>query len=586
MSATGTYQWRFNGVELPGETGTTLVLTNIQLAHQGRYSVVVGTGDGGTTTNFTYLTVDPQFSTVSEGPLVATRESGWSCNWWDFDRDGNLDLFVPNGAEASSNEASALFRGDGQGGFTRVSESEGGPLVSDRGRWTVAACGDYDNDGFDDVVVASWTAGQPIRLYRSRAGGGFEKVLNPASFGPGWGTPTWGDYDLDGWLDLYIGSGEYSVAATRPVLWHNEGGGVFVEVRNSPAVTSPFADTMAATWTDYDGDGDPDLFVTDHTLQQVALYRNSGHGDLTRTSAGSLTSDRFTALVPAFADYDNDGDLDVLVSGYTGSTRLYGNTGDGQFALQFSMSGTEAGRPAWGDYDNDGYLDFYLPQGQGGPVANQFWRNNGDGTFLPLTIGSPAGDVGYSPAASWGDYDNDGFLDLFVPGNKGEVDHLYHNNGNSNSWLMVNLLGTVSNRSAIGAKVRVWATLGGKRVWQMRELSGGNRAQDDPRAHFGLGTAPAADIVRIEWPSGIVQELRNVPAKQILTVTEPPALEALGEGRVRILCWARQSYEVEASDNLQTWHTLGVTDTDQSRPVVLDPGAAGKSHRFYRAKGL
>ncbi|MCZ7641319.1 MAG: ASPIC/UnbV domain-containing protein [Verrucomicrobia bacterium] len=174
---------------------------------------------------------------------------------------------------------------------------------------------------------------------------------------------------------------------------------------------------------------------------------------------------------------------------------------------------------------------------------------------------------------------------MFVGNYLNGSDCLYHNNGNGNSWLKVRLIGTVSNRSAIGAKVRVYAWVQGRRRWQLRELTAGTRAQADLRAHFGLEQATMADIVRIEWPSGIVQELRKVPANQILTVTEPPALEALGEGRIRILCWARQNYELEVSDDLDTWTSLGVVATDVNRPVVLDPGAAQRPYRFYRTKG-
>jgi hypothetical protein len=196
----------------------------------------------------------------------------------------------------------------------------------------------------------------------------------------------------------------------------------------------------------------------------------------------------------------------------------------------------------------------------------------------------------YSVTGAWGDFNTDGRLDLFAlstlaaANSPAVMNRLYLNLGNGNHWIKFDLEGKVSNGAAIGAKVRVRATIGGKTVWQMREVSGGNFCQNDLRPNLGLGDATVAELVRIEWPSGIVQELKDIPAGQIVTVTEPPAILALGEGRIRILCWSRQNFEVEASYDLQTWASLGLVATDLNRPVVLDPGAAGKPHRFYRAK--
>jgi hypothetical protein len=164
---------------------------------------------------------------------------------------------------------------------------------------------------------------------------------------------------------------------------------------------------------------------------------------------------------------------------------------------------------------------------------------------------------------------------------------LYRNNGNTNNWLKLKLIGTVSNRSAIGATVRLLATIRGKTFWQRRDLAGGGIyfSQDDLRANFGLANAMNADTVRIEWPSGTVQELHNVAAKQILTVTEPPKLQITRAGQVQIRCWQGMQPRIEVSTNLVNWSslaTLTVTNITGTT-VVEDTNAATSPRRFYRA---
>jgi hypothetical protein len=181
---------------------------------------------------------------------------------------------------------------------------------------------------------------------------------------------------------------------------------------------------------------------------------------------------------------------------------------------------------AWGDYDNDGWLDLFVANFTGG--TNLLYRNLGNGTFEKLDVGSPIRDGNLRATVAWVDYDNDGFLDLFITCGNGTPlpNHLYRNNsaaiGNSNHWLKVKLNGQAANRSGIGAKIRVKATIGGQEIWQVREISGNSGYQGGYglMAHFGLGDATQADIVRVEWPSGNVQELTDVTADQLRTITE------------------------------------------------------------------
>ena len=203
-------------------------------------------------------------------------------------------------------------------------------------------------------------------------------------------------------------------------------------------------------------------------------------------------------------------------------------------------------------------------------------------------------DAVSSWAAAWGDYDNDGFLDLFVSRATAGANLLYHNNTNENHWLKLRLVGTRSNRAAIGAKVRVRATINGQTFWQMREVSGGDghMGQNSLHVHIGLGNATNADLVRIEWPSGAVQELENVASKQFLTITEPggePQLAATREnGQVQLTLTGKQGsrYALETSTVLPNWIStaLTVTVTNQNGTVTfLAPGAPSGAQRFYCA---
>ena len=267
------------------------------------------------------------------------------------------------------------------------------------------------------------------------------------------------------------------------------------------------------------------------------------------------------------------------------------NTGTGTFVKVTSgaivTNTAKFNVSTWGDYDNDGFLDLFVCEYQ--PGNNFLYRNNGDSTFSRITTGSIVNDGGDASAGAFADYDNDGFLDLFVANfGSGQTNFLYHNDGNTNQWLKIKCVGGPSNRAAIGAKVRVQAQNGvGALTWQMREIAGGNGyAQNSLIAHFGLGNATNAQTVRIEWPSGMVQTLTNVAAKQFLTVTEPPLLQAgltNGSLQLRLTGSLGLAYEIQASTNLSAWTSLGtITNTSRTMQFV-DPTAANQPQRFYRA---
>jgi hypothetical protein len=203
---------------------------------------------------------------------------------------------------------------------------------------------------------------------------------------------------------------------------------------------------------------------------------------------------------------------------------------------------------------------------------------------LVVSSGSLVNELGCSLGCAWGDYDNDGFLDLFVTNFGSRVNDFFHNNGNTNSWIIIKCIGTVSNRSAIGAKVRIKATIRGQTMLQMREISGGGgyTSQNDLRVHFGLGDVTNIDAVRIEWPSGIVQEFPNVASKQFLTVTEPARLQSLGPGVLRIQSWKGMAFEVQASTDLDQWSPLTTVTNLTGTLEFTDADTTNPSRRFYR----
>jgi hypothetical protein len=546
----------------------------------------------------------PAFTKITEGAIVTDGGSSYGCAWGDYDNDGFIDLVVANGW----GQRSFLYHNDRDSTFTGVTT---GPIVEDSGDSTAVVWGDYDNDGFIDLFIANSSPPRDF-LYRNKGDGTFAKVatgsiVNDTGFGVG---AAWADYDRDGWLDLFVANS----LNENDFLHHGNGNGTFTPITSGPVVTSG-ASSIGCSWADADNDGDPDLVVANLVSfpilnpivgQNDFYFRNEGLGAFTRITTGPVAADTSVSSGVAWGDYDNDGDLDLVVINVRGENdRLYRNLGAGNFELVtasvVSTEGLAGNGCAWGDYDNDGWLDLFVAGWlRPGSVRDphRLYRNLGDGAFEVISNSVLTADGGYAWGCAWGDYNNDGFLDLFVA-NNGDNDfnsgvqwnnNLYRNNGNSNHWLMFKLIGTVSNRSAIGAKVRLQATIGGRNFWQLREISGGSGycSQNDMRAHFGLGDSTNAGIVRIEWPSGTVQELRNVAADQILTVKEPPVLRGpprIDDGPFPMTLQGGRGlrYTVEYSTNLTHWRSLTNFTATNIITTVHDPNAATSPSRFYRA---
>ena len=459
------------------------------------------------------------FTRIMEGDLAQDTGPSVGCAWGDYDNDGYPDLVVTD----ALGRLNRLYHNNGDGTFSRVRE---GSIANDPGDSDAAVWADYDNDGDLDLFVTNFDPPRDC-FYRNEVNGVFTKVTQGdwvTDSGAGV-SAAWGDYDNDGLVDLFVANSNNQ----NNYLYRNNGDGTMSRINTGPVVSSD-GSSHGCTWSDYDGDGDVDLFVACGHGEDEQQFLNNGDGSFTRVTTGHLVNSGGQGTGISCADYDNDGDLDVLVTGWgLNENRLYRNDG----AVEPTFVGilgdvfANSDNAAWGDYDNDGYLDLFIVNyGR----DNFLFHNNGDGTFAQVSEGALVHDGVHSLSCAWADYDNDGDLDLFVANGidafgtnfPPEPGFLYRNDGGTNNWLLLRLVGVTSNRSAIGAKVRIFATIQGKSFWQLREVSGGAGycSQNDLRVHFGLGDATTVESVRIEWPSGITQFLRDVVVNQLLTVEE------------------------------------------------------------------
>ena len=418
--------------------------------------------------------------------------------------------------------ANRLYRNNRDGTFTEIGADAG---VNDTGNGTGVAWGDYDNDGDLDLYVANLFAAN--RLYRNEGRGKFTEVGEAAGVddgGNGSGV-AWGDYNNDGGLDLYV----VNDGVNR--LYRNGGGGRFTE-QGAIAGVNDSGIGHGLAWGDYDNDGDLDLYVTNDGVNR--LYRNGGEGRFTDVGDAADVNDSGVGQGVAWGDYDNDGYLDLYVASYGSENRLYQNDGRGKFRDVGGTAGVgDKGfciGVAWGDYDNDGDLDLYVTKSTFDP-ANRLYRNEGGETFTEVSAIAGVDDRGNGNGTAWADCDNDGDLDLYVVVERGGLtpgnNLLYRNNGTANTWLIVKLVGQASNRAGIGAQAT--AVTGSRR--QRRDVDGGSGFCSQPSlpVAFGLGATrlwgATVDSLIIRWPSGIEQIKTNVATNQILTVTEKSPIE-------------------------------------------------------------
>ncbi len=472
--------------------------------------------------------------------------------FFDYDGDGDLDIYLINGAIQTGDEQeqtphNVLYRNNGDTTFTDVTKEAG---VGSTAYGVGAAVGDYNNDGDIDIYITNFGEDQ---LYRNNGNGTFTDVTAHAQVNnPNWGTScAFADVDNDGHLDLYVANyaayalkddtrceergvhvycGPHAYRAVHDTFYKNNGDGTFTDISASfrPPDLIP-QHGLGVTFGDYDADGDTDLYVANDqdpnflfqnggsgnflpNFSEVALISGVCYNDMGKEEAGMGTD---------FGDYDNDGWLDLTVSNYQTETNTVYHNHDGTFFTDNTITSGIAevthGYLGWGikffDYDNDGHQDIFVANGHlmdnitsleehiAYPQRNLLFRNLGDGRFATVvseTDGLALEKV--SRGAAIGDYDNDGDLDILVTNCNQRPDLLQNAIGNRNNWIQVQVVGQNSNRSGIGAKIKV-VTGAHVQYWEVQ--SGGSYLSfHDSRAHFGVGKAEQIDLLEIRWLNG------------------------------------------------------------------------------------
>ena len=510
----------------------------------------------------------------SEQVRYIVEANGCGVAFYDYDSDGWLDIFVLNGTRldglpAGATPTNRLYKNNRDGTFSDVTEEAG--LV--RSGWANSVCiGDFDNDGNDDLFVTYW--GQNV-LYRNNGDGTFSDVTEEAGlsgFPDRWNAgATFIDYDRDGHLDLFVSNyvdidlervplpgqgnncewkgvpvfcGPRGMPGTKNYLYRNNGDGTFSDVSEQAGMHNPHGYYgMTALVTDVNEDGWPDIYVACDSTPSI-LYRNNRDGTFTDIAvecgvAYSEDGREQAGMGLATGDYDGDGKLDIVKTLFADEMpALYRNFGNGTFADMSVAAGLHVVTQhiQWGtglvDFDNDSWPDLFYSVGNLFPRVERFnprypyrgprflFRNMRDGSFANVTdqCGSGLTTPHSSRGCAFGDFDNDGDLDVVVMNMNEPPSLIRADVSTGNHWLKVKLFGVESNRTAIGARIDLQA--GGRRQVQEVQSQSSYYSVNDLRLHFGLGSNSKVDELSVRWPNGLREEFRELPADRLLHIEE------------------------------------------------------------------
>ena len=509
---------------------------------------------------------------------------GSGAGFFDYDNDGDLDLFVANGATLDtyldrSGPGNVLYHNRGDGTFADVSAAAG---VDDPGWGQGCAVGDTDNDGFRDLYVTNYG---PNILYRNQGDGTFADITRTAGVTANQfsASAAFFDYDRDGDLDLYVAHyvvfdvtdmpddatqeklcsflggrvycGPVGFPGTPDVFYRNDGDGTFADVTGPSGIAAANRYYgLGVVPEDYDGDGDVDLYVTNDGTPNV-LFNNRGDGTFAEDGlmagvAVSRDGDEEAGMGVAFGDYNNDGRPDLHVCNFFSETNtFYVNDGQGMFSDITNLVGLATPTitmvsfgTGFLDYDNDGWQDLFVANGHvyphislvpaGGAYEqpNQLFRNQQGKRFVDVSARSGPGMalVKTSRGSCLGDYDDDGDVDVFVVNMNDTPSLLRNDGGNQQHWLTVQVVGTRANRDGVGTRMRLSAA--GQSQWRTVNGASSYMSHSDIRAHFGLGPNERVDRIEITWPDGSTESIQDIPADKLLLVRQGQGHEILEAG--------------------------------------------------------
>jgi hypothetical protein len=495
--------------------------------------------------------------TIGDDHLDNIIESvGGGAGFLDFDQDGFIDLYVCNGTwiegfshseEPDKLPENRLYRNRGNGAFEDVTKKAG---VGDQSYGMGVTIGDYNNDGYPDIYVSNY--GSNV-LYKNNGRGGFTDVTEKTGVGGNECSvgAVWLDYDNDKLLDLYVSNyltfdpgykyfyapdgfpGPMAYDAQHDILYHNLGNDEFEDVTEAMGIADLDGRAMGVGAADYDEDGWVDIFVANDHSMNYLWHNDEGKKFTDRgTMSGTAFSQAGEATVSMsvdFGDINGDGLLDLFVSDDS-YCALYKNVGNGIFADIANPSGisTQAAQfVGWStsfvDYDHDCDPDIFKTNGALKHLygqEDQLFENVGGDKFVDISLekGAYFHEEHVGRGACIGDYDNDGDVDIFIMNLNDHCKFLRNNKGNEKNWIILKLIGTGSNRDAIGARIKI--TSGGKSQITQKRSTTGYLSQNDPRIHFGLAENENIEKVEIKWPSGKLQVLENVKSNQILEIIE------------------------------------------------------------------
>lgn len=459
------------------------------------------------------------FQKITTGPVVTTENYSNMSAWGDYDNDGDQDFVVSSIDDSCGDCPGPLlfFKNNGDGSFTRIFDNAIAELniVGSGLTWC-----DYDNDSYLDFFVCG-TKNSKNKLFHNERNGNFSIITegivvnDENSWSQG---SAWADYNKDGFMDLFVTNRFRS-----NFLYKNNGNGTFTKI-TSGSIVNDIGSSRACAWGDYNNDSWPDLFVVNYEGINDFLYKNNGDGTFTRIFNVPMVNEGLWGAACAWNDYDNNGYLDLYVTG--NYNRLYYNHGDGVFTVSNSLPGQTSNRYGftWGDYDNDGLSDLLVC---GGGNLNTLYKNNGGSSFTPVTSEIVSQEGPWSVTGSMVDYNNDGRLDIFITNRFNNLyNYLYKNIGETGNYITIKLKGC-QNKFGIGARIKVYAG----DLFQMKEVSSGSGWGSDISlwSHFGLGNAQVVDSIVVNWTSDSVTKWTNQSVNRIIMINECPAEAIISE---------------------------------------------------------